>query len=112
MLGKADVVAALGFTMGKSNSWGCQVPVLQLQAGHPAELCGIGGDQRKTGKAGMAGQQDVVRADRTALGFEKRANAPGFRAASPSNTSSLIVASNNSTLDSIRRVGTLFDPGE
>ena len=54
------------------------MPVFQLQAGHPAELCGIGGDQRKTGSAGMTGQEHIVRADHTTLGFEKRANAPGF----------------------------------
>jgi hypothetical protein len=61
-----------------SSSWGWQVPIFQLQAGHSAELCGIAGDQRKNGRTGVACQQHVVRADHAALGFQEGANAPGF----------------------------------
>ena len=69
-----------------------QVPVLQLQARYPAKLCGIGGNEYKTGSPGMTGQEHVVRADHTALGFQKAQMRPASLAASPSKTSSLTVA--------------------
>ena len=74
-----------------SSSRGCKVPVFQPQAGHPAELCGIGGDQRKTRQSG---HDRPRRARRTRRSYSVRTTitpdsepaelAPGLDARTPS----------------------------
>lgn len=39
-------------------------PVVELEAGHPAELAGVAGDQRQAAAQGLGGDQQVVAADR------------------------------------------------
>jgi hypothetical protein len=53
------------------------VPVFELQAGDPGKFQGVGGYKCATCGAGMARQEDIIRADHAALCFERRTNSGG-----------------------------------
>ena len=49
-------------------------PVFPLQALHARELLGIGGHKCRAASSGLAGEKDIIGADRSAHGFELGAN--------------------------------------